>query len=186
MSKVKFLNQAGDTIVEVMLATAILSTVMAGAFTLTNHATRLSQTANERTEVSNLVQREAELIRARYSQGAANFWANFGTTADKINYASGEKNVFCNSDSTPNVASGDQAKAFFMDDSLDLVKSYDVPGFPGVFSDAETGGFYSVWVEAVNRGAPTTTHTDFYIYACWDGIGGEGVQSSGLVMRLSK
>ncbi len=164
-------SQVGDTLVEVMLASAVLSLVLAGAFTITNKATRINQNANERTNVSNLMQREVEFIRASHKQDPASFW---GAVAG---YEIGENTTFCDLTSGTN----SRMNAFYMNDSLTNVPitfSGD-----GDMKDYNETDFFDIWVEPVDGGV---THADFFVYACWEGIGGEGMQRSGLVLRLSK
>ena len=167
-------KEKGDTLVEVMLATAVLSLVLAGAFSISNKATRFNQNANERTQVSNLIQREAELIRASFRDDPGNLWGSVDTLDTTINPN------YCD------LATGHNAintKAFYMDDSLNV---NIVPGTPLTGDDATADNFL-VWVEATQdtvNAAPR--FTDFYVYACWDGIGGEGIQRTGLVMRLAR
>jgi len=165
------LRQRGDTLVEVMLSTAVLSLVLAGAFTITNKATRINQSANERTTVSNLLQREAELIRASIQQDSATFW-------NGLNFESSENGSFCDLTTGPKPSQG----AFYMKDSLSKAE-IKLSG-DGKIQDYNEIDFFDVWVEPV--GSKQAKQADFFIYACWDAIGSEGTQRSGLVLRLSK
>lgn len=169
--RISRLNQHGDTIVEVMLAAAVLSMVLAGAFTISNRATRINQTANERTQVSNLMQREAELIRASFRDDPDAFWATMETID-----AGNRSTVFCDLTTGTNVA---YDSAFWMSDSL------NVSTISGTFSDAVNDNF-DIWVEPEQDPSTPSRYADFHIYACWNGAGGEGVQRTGLVMRLAK
>lgn len=168
-----FRNQKGDTLVEVMLAAAVLSLVLAGAFSISNKATRINQNANERTQVSNLIQRQAELIRASFKNDSSAFWA------DISGYYTSENTGFCDLSTGKNIP---EDKAFYFDDSL---STNTIPNAPSLADDGSDDHFY-VWVEAVDDGASPTRYADFYIYACWDGVGGEGIQRTGLVTRLAK
>lgn len=193
-------NQKGDTIVEVLLASAILSLVLAGAFTLSNRATRLNQTAHERTVVSNLIQREVELIKASSLQdGVTGFWANF-TAPSSIAFSAKDVNTaFCDS------ATGSAPRfgnAFYMTDpvakpdptpdepiKVELITEHPITN---AVEDNDTTDLFDIWVEAVDGlpttppSSPTVKYTDFFVYACWEGIGGETMQSSGLVLRLAR
>jgi|GEM_PF-887133 len=60
----KRLNSRGDTLVEVMIAVAILSMVLAASYTLSSHAARLGQSAKERTQAVAYAQQQAEIIQA--------------------------------------------------------------------------------------------------------------------------
>lgn len=174
------LKQAGDTLVEVMLSVAILSLVLAGAFTITNRATRINQSANERTQVSNLIQAEAEKIKAIHQVNAGDLWSVLSDSdVNTPRYVSGTNVNYCTESSGSTFRDG----AFFVKSDLTLEK-INLNG-DGEMQDANsesfgTEDFFDVWVEAVDR----TEHVDFYIYACWEGIGGESIQRSGLVTRL--
>lgn len=164
------ITEKGDTIVEVMLATAVLSLVLAGAFTISNRATRINQTANERTTVSNLLQREAELLKASHQQDDVAFWA--GMTGK---YESAENTSFCEL----SVGTDYGSNAFFMEDDLTPT---DISLNGSKVVDAIELDLYDVWIEAVDGG----THANFFVFGCWEGIGGLGELNSGLVLRLTK
>jgi len=162
-------SEVGDTLVEVMLATAVLSMVLAGAFTISNRATRINQTANERTTVSNLMQREAELLKAAQQQDASSFWAG-------MNYETSENKAFC--EVSVGVSYG--TNAFFMKDDL----SQEAISLSGSnIIDAFPDDLYDIWIEAVDGGS---SYADFFVFGCWEGIGDQSEQSSGLVLRLTK
>jgi prepilin-type N-terminal cleavage/methylation domain-containing protein len=57
-------SQRGDTIVEVMIAMAVASVVLAGAYALTNRNLSITQSTNERSQALQLVQKQIELMRA--------------------------------------------------------------------------------------------------------------------------
>jgi type II secretory pathway pseudopilin PulG len=58
------LKQAGDTIVEVVIAVAIISTVLAGAFTVSNRSTVTVQDSEEHAQALQLLQGQVELLRS--------------------------------------------------------------------------------------------------------------------------
>jgi len=59
-----FRQQAGDTIVEVLIAVAIVSLVLVGAYASTNHNVRATQDTQEHSEALQLVQSQLEFLRA--------------------------------------------------------------------------------------------------------------------------
>lgn len=65
MSKYKALNNTGDTIVEVLIAIAIVSLVLTSAYALTNRNTAASQEAQEQTNALKLVERQSEQFLAK-------------------------------------------------------------------------------------------------------------------------
>jgi len=60
----KRLTNRGDTLIEVALALAILSVVLAAAYAVTGKAAQLGQSAKERSEAVALAQQQAEIIEA--------------------------------------------------------------------------------------------------------------------------
>ncbi|HET8709571.1 MAG TPA: type II secretion system protein [Candidatus Saccharimonadales bacterium] len=58
-------NQRGDTIVEVIIAIAVISSVLAGAFYLTNHSTRAVRDSEEHAQALQLLQGQVEQLRAQ-------------------------------------------------------------------------------------------------------------------------
>jgi type II secretory pathway pseudopilin PulG len=58
-----FKSDRGDTLVEVVLAIAILGMVLVASFNVANAAFGLGQSAKERTQAANLVQEQAEALR---------------------------------------------------------------------------------------------------------------------------
>jgi prepilin-type N-terminal cleavage/methylation domain-containing protein len=58
-----FLGQRGDTLVEVMLAIAILSSVLAGCYSITRRALRISQASQDRIYGLKIVEGQIEMMR---------------------------------------------------------------------------------------------------------------------------
>ncbi len=59
------LTQTGDTIVEVLIAIVIISSVLVGAYTLTNKSTASTEDAQERSQAVQLVEGQLENLRNR-------------------------------------------------------------------------------------------------------------------------
>lgn len=58
-------SQAGDTLLEVVIATSILSVVLVSAFNVANHSFRVGVQARERTEATHVAQKYAEELTAK-------------------------------------------------------------------------------------------------------------------------
>lgn len=56
-------NERGDTLIEVTLALSILAVVLTSGFVTANRAYIIGQNARERTEIINLAQAQAELLK---------------------------------------------------------------------------------------------------------------------------
>lgn len=70
----RHLDQRGDTLVEVMIATAILTVVLAASYNIAGAVFRLGQSAKERTQAANLIQEQAEALRSFRDSRS---WAQF-------------------------------------------------------------------------------------------------------------
>lgn len=57
-------DQRGDTIVEVLIAIAVISAVLAGAFTVTQRSSQAVRSSQERGEMLHLLQGQVEGVRA--------------------------------------------------------------------------------------------------------------------------
>jgi len=57
-------NQAGDTIVEVLIALSVIGLVLAGAYATSSKSLEIVRQAQERTEASKIVENQLEVIRA--------------------------------------------------------------------------------------------------------------------------
>lgn len=64
INRLQKLGERGDSIVEVLIAIGILSTVLAGAFLMTNRSLQTSRDAQERTNAVKLVETQIELIKS--------------------------------------------------------------------------------------------------------------------------
>lgn len=57
------LSQRGDTIIEVLIAIAVISSVMGGAFVMTNRSLQNSRDAQERVNATKLVESQVEQVK---------------------------------------------------------------------------------------------------------------------------
>lgn len=65
----KHKSQTGNTIVEVMIALAIIGIIIAGAYGTANRSIRITQQAQERTRASKIAEQQVELLRSFVSGG---------------------------------------------------------------------------------------------------------------------
>lgn len=64
-------RQAGDTIVEVLIAMAVASLILGGAYTVTNRSLANARQAQEQTEALKLIQGQVERLKALYPTNKA-------------------------------------------------------------------------------------------------------------------
>lgn len=91
------MNSRGDTIVEVLLAIAIVSVVLGGAFVSANRSLRGTQVSKERLEAVNVSKGQAEILMAWLSddekepqvRGESNFCFSVDNVAKTISKQTG-------------------------------------------------------------------------------------------------
>lgn len=64
-------NQRGDTIIEVLIAIAIASAVLGGAYAFTNRASKGTLQSQEHVEATRLVESQIERLRKRIDDGGS-------------------------------------------------------------------------------------------------------------------
>ena len=169
-------NNRGDTIIEVLLASVILSIVLAGAYSLSSRATRLNQSSYERTKASNLVQEQAELLRSVSVNDPA-MWTTITALPTEPYYDCKPETA----DVSPDTSSGNHGNIFYLEGSSGSISLHVVTDINAV-NDKVTEDLYHTW--AARSATSTANFSDFYIYTCWEGIGDIGNQATGAVLRL--
>lgn len=169
------LSKNGDTIIEVVLSMALLTSILFISWGITNRATQITLAAKDRTEMVNQVKEQAEIIKAQ--------WANPTSRNVLFTYnPAGALNPdACNGSivSGSFVPTGGSAWYLTADnnaiDKVDSVKQIgDRP-------------FY-VYVQRKDGSLAGATYSDFYVRACWDNSSGsvQTKESSQVIVRLNQ
>lgn len=179
------INQRGDTLVEVLLATAVLSIVLAGAFSLSTRALRLNQTATERTEVVNKMREQTEMLQLIHTNRTKyiNLWKviNDKAIGDEFYFE-----LFV--DPATNNFTLQDPNGF--NTSVVLAETYVVEYDGTVLAPVDSYGpngqtdLFNIRVRRETD--PSLDYIDFSVLADWEGIGGLGTQSGASVLRLAK
>lgn len=166
-------RERGDTLVEVLLAMVVISVVIAGAYTLTNRATRINQLAFERTTAVSQLREQIEYIRGmQVSARDQVAWTTLSTS-----YISSTPPSYVDCVPTSSVP-------FYADPNQGYDSPSAINAYSGGDNDAYPTDFYKVWVEAYR---PTgQDYVDFHVRACWQGAGSGGQQRSALVLRMAE
>ncbi len=151
-SRTKQMSQAGDTIIEVLISVAIVSSVLAGAFTVSQKSAIAVRDGQERGEMLQILQGQVELVRSLALEKSGGIPDVF-VTAPKF---------FCIDESTRTKVGFDTAV-----NSLPPLK--DDSFTTATYKDQcrNLGGRYNVAVTydtAVNA---------FVFVGRWDGVGGQ-------------
>lgn len=167
-------NERGDTIIEVLLATVVISVVIAGAYALTNRATRINQIALERTTASNILRGQIELVRGARTAGAETpVWGAILARASSASPDYSGCNPSANAFYVNGPASG------FNFNNTGAIVAYSNP------TAVNFGEFFRVWIDPY-RPSAAAGYIDFHVRACWEGIGGGQDQTASLVMRVAE
>lgn len=186
-------SERGDTLIEVLLAIAILSLVTIGTFSLMNRGISESQNSLERSQVRTSINAQAELLTylrdqhaAAIASGAnpsvypASLWSAITTKATNNTSATPSSYNQCSS-VMPNSFSlrfDSAVNRYSVDDFSAANLATPTLATPGA----------GMWIEP--KASPVSTNPayqkfiDFYIKACWDPIASSTKQNMSSVVRL--
>lgn len=184
------IDQRGDTLVEVLVAVAVMATVTVGVLGIMNRGVGAVLEASERTTVRAVVSEQVELLnyfRDQYvtalgdgsstSVYPADVWASgIGSRISSGVGASSNPNS-C----TPTIGS------FYLEYNASLsVPQYEVKGFTGASIAPGLPSLNNgIWIEA--KGPPGSVqqpYADFIVKSCWTAISGGTTQNLSSAVRL--
>lgn len=165
MIRLKTLNQAGDTIVEVMIVLAILGLSFAISYATANRGLQQSRNAEEHSEALGLLNSQVELVRAAYA----------AQQTLPSTYSFCIPNSSDPSTTTPLTSAGHNY-TLPQPDSSDS----DFANYPS----GCVNSFYHVSI--TKRTPPTGTGTAYFDFMVrWDGLGNLGIQQEELTYRIN-
>lgn len=185
-------KQRGDTIIEVLLAIAILSLVIVGGSTLINVGMQNAINSVEHTQVRNLIVGQSELLR--YMRDNADSASDDVVSEAWYDTLLSTSNSFVTTASPTPIAnctpSGGRQPFYLTVDynAPDQKPDISVHSYTNGVSDSRP---YAVpgrglWVEGVRSPSGVTpAYVDFHIRACWRGTGtNDYQQQSNTIVRL--
>jgi Tfp pilus assembly protein PilV len=179
-------RENGDTLVEVLLAMAVLGIAMVGVFAMMNRGVTEMYDSMERTQVRGLIDQQIEtLIYARdqsLRDGSAEGIANM-TVQDKA-AATAWGTLKSAPSSTPSGIEDCSAQnAFYMNQN-----AYGHVILTSSVISATSNGFPSagdgVWVQKNNGASGGVSYVDLYVRACWGQNSAPGTRVLSSVVRL--
>jgi len=207
------LRSRGDTLIEVLVAFGVFSLAVVGAMAVMNQGSFLAQRSLETTLVRQEINSQAEAIRflhdayiATYEPGQV-YDSGAAESPTKqwlamMNYVGTTTGTATDLTQIGNSCPAKPAKSFIVDSrngkfyapsSGKLANAttfaqltYTVTGTNATFNSAQ-----GIWVEAIR--SPNNTgdqfqanlgFTDFYILACWAGMGQDKASTMGTIVRL--
>lgn len=150
-------KQRGDTLIEVLLAMAVLSLAAVGLMSIMNFSFSKGLDTTARTKALALVSGQANMLHAArdaYSDGQSNAWQDIVDLASN----GGVEADGCETGATPFVL--DPTSSSWIAPNL-------VDG--GVAEQSRPTVGEGVWVEAYRTNSASIAYYDFYVKACWPG-----------------
>ena len=173
-------HERGDTLIEVLIATVVLSAAVVGGLGIMNFGFGAILNSIERTQVQAGVNSQLSLIQ--YTRDAYARAGRDGTAPGAPSVWQKILNKATSAYSTDVCAAagaGDTSRnPFYVKDDGTLYQDA-VPAIATATPTAGTG----LWVEAV-RPTPTTNYIDVYVKSCWEPAAGATNQESRSAMRL--
>lgn len=187
-------KQRGDTIIEVMLASAIFSLVAVGALVIMNQGTASAQRTLELGLVRQEMNSQAETLRYMHAASVASRAATGTNTADWNNVlakrVAGPATKFGTLNSDGHCIDPGVGNNFVVNTRTAKVASVGLLNKAQTFSQLRYGATAStaknlvsaqgIWIEAIQG----TRFTDFHIRACWDASGVSVPTTLGTIVRL--
>lgn len=179
--KFRFKSMAprGDSLVEVLLAITVLSTVIALSWLIVNRSLQISLVARQRVVMVNALKEQAEVIKALYaSDETRSVIAGTGSASPVITSVTNQAEVAtdpCNARKTGDTFAPVQSFHFSSSAEPVVGGKQNIGGYPGS----------ALWVQ--RRHNSGNQYVDFYIQACWSTVGSiNPTDSSQLIVRLNR
>lgn len=170
----KYLNKKGDTIIEVILAMAMLSLVLFSSWAITNRASQVSLTARQRVVMVNQLREQAELLKAMNQADRE--------TISKLTQSGTNNKISENPCADVDIYSAD---APVPDGAFYIELNGDALGFKNGTKNVAEDTTQRVWIQKEVKSA-TQGFGDFYVRACWATSGGkQKLDNSHLIVRIN-
>lgn len=176
-------NERGDTLVEVLIAVAVLSVAIVGGLGIMNFGYSLANNAVERTQVQASMNSQLAMISyARDAYIQANKQPSSGGSrawqAIMSHVTTGAPNTSVCNGATPQPSGG-----FYVKEDIATLDTASVTPFNGAAATTLAQPGSGMWVEGRQAGG-SVHYVDFYVKSCWSPIGANADQTSRTVMRL--
>lgn len=172
----KVLNKKGDTIVEVMLALAVLTLLLFTAWGITNRATGISNAARLRIDMVNQLKEQAEVLKSQRAalEPSVNFATQFSSVSDTT-----PDSRPCTQFSSSNISNPLQQPSNSFHYAVGSGNSVEQQsGAKSVRNNPNQ----RVWIQKNTQPG----YVDFYIQGCWVAVSGvQSFDSSFIIVRLN-
>ena len=170
-------NQKGDTIIEVLLAMALLALVLFTAWSITNRASQISLAARQRVVMVNQLKEQAELIKAfsqtDHDQLTVSSWDFSGAPSE-------------NPCSDIDLSKKDEDGAIKQGNGRFITSKDGNLALEVGTKEVEEDLTQRVWFQR-KLGGQTGEYYDFYVRACWRVTGGsQKFDNTQFIVRINK
>ncbi len=173
--RLKQLNQAGDTIVEVLIVMAVLGLAFSISLATANKGLTQSRNAEEHSEALGIINSQVELVRAAFANNPASV-------------PSVTANSFCMSNPADTTKIPLLLHRYSVDpnnaaaDDLSSLPSGNYPNNPPDNSCVQNNYYH---ISVTHRPSASSSQDYFDFIVRWDGIGGLGRQQEELSYKIS-
>lgn len=170
------IDSRGDSLVEVMLAIAVLSFSIATAWATVNRALQINLTARQRVVMVNALKEQAEILNAHYAASSLRPLVLGSGTISSVNSANITSSIPVNPcGNMQSDGSVTPSQAFYFNDNAQITSG--VKNSVGNYQESYA------WIQRADGAG----YVDFYIRACWRTTGGaETLDSSHFIVRLNR
>lgn len=171
------LNHKGDTIIEVMLAMALLTAFLFISWGITNKSTQMGINARKRTEMVNAMKEQAEALKAMYVQNGS----SVTTIIDRVGRTTnGLDEQSCNPDALSGATDNENGTNFhYAQNGTSIDKIHQKKQLPDENN--------RVWLQYQPESGDTPTYYDFYVRACWQTVGSaQNTDNAQFIVRLNQ
>lgn len=182
-------NEAGDTLVEVLIAITVMGIIVAGAMSVMNHALATIIDTSERTAVRAEINAQTELLHYIHAKDE-NTWKKlkqiaFSKSSENLKKVADSCGLNENANFTRSVPG-----SFYLvaNDNLSSVSLRTNPkGNKDLTSRATAVNGAGIWLDAIyypRNNSNAAPYFDFYIKACWDALGSHERAQSVTIVRI--
>ena len=162
---IKFRNESGDTILEVLISVAVLSLILGISFTLANRSSLANQQAAERVEAYNYAQANMELLKSYMTSNLATTTLPAGGARFCFTYNPSDKNQITGVTTLPA--------------SYNIDNDYNKVTTPASCKR----GTASRYVTVIERGAGVNSNL-YTIHVRWESVRGHGTDKIDMIHKI--
>ncbi len=172
-------SEQGDTLVEVMLAIAVLGVAVVGTMTIMNKSTLQMMDTLERTAVRTSINSQSELLNYVRDNSKGESSAVWAAIKSRTVTSTSTISDACKYNSTT---------SFYLSRSNNSLDTVTLTAINSNASAKNTTGKAvigtGIWIDAVRSTGGSIPYIDFYVRACWTRLANSADSRSATIVRL--